>query len=421
MSISNNKINRLDFFLISIIIPLNLIFDFMTVFYEKSGGFFAVIRGGILISLLLYLSANIFKNNKVSFNILLFVSYVIILLPFSSDYLYSINISTKVIISILMFLIGYNYFNNSTDIEKYYKYFMINYLIFVLNILFVNIFNLGGYTYTDKIDFQAGGYTDNWNILTYLLLIAPVVLLSQRKLFYKIVLFVLFIIITIVLLIAMKRIAITGFVVGYLLIFYFYGEYSKAIKYVFIILISLFLLSPLYLSTLSVVLDARKERLNPESFEEETRYKETIGVWEEILSFRRPLISLFGGEPFNSFANREKTSFGFNSRRQYHVDYNLIASTCGIVGLLLYLNMYYRIFSRYYLIKKAISDKRSKMIGAVFLSLIITSLMTSLAGQMYAVTFRVILFLNAGILLGYINKVYKTNYLKPNNTINERR
>ena len=134
--------------------------------------------------------------------------------------------------------------------------------------------------------------------------------------------------------------------------------------------------------------DARRDRFEEGALTSEARYLETIAIWDAILSFENPAKSLFGLEAFHSMGGYGAGRF---RGRQAHVDYNLILVTNGLVGLFLYLNIYFTIY-RYYM-KKTIKGKisnshhnqsnknKEKIFIAVFWALFLTSMFTSLGGH----------------------------------------
>ena len=114
-------------------------------------------------------------------------------------------------------------------------------------------------------------------------------------------------------------------------------------------------------------------------------------------------------EAFNSAGTYAGGKFG---DRQLHVDYNNIINTIGIVGLIIYLIMFIQIWRSF---KKTlrgliIKDKFSKTMKSIFYSFFIKQFITSVAGQMYNITFRMIVFIFLGAALGYFNQLKKEQF-----------
>ena len=160
----------------------------------------------------------------------------------------------------------------------------------------------------------------------------------------------------------------------------------------------LFIISmPIFNNVLTTRIENRGDRIEgsvQEIVESEARYEETIYVWAEALSFDDPIKSFFGMQAFDSVRNYASGMF---RNRQLHVDYNLILNTLGLFGLLLYFNMFLVIYFHYKKIAKGlISTQYTKVLKAIFYVLIITQFATSFGGQMYAITFRSIIFIYLG-------------------------
>ena len=129
---------------------------------------------------------------------------------------------------------------------------------------------------------------------------------------------------------------------------------------------------------------------------EENRFLETIAVWTEVIQFKKPTTAIFGGEAFNSIGNY---GGGVFKNRQLHVDYNLIVNTIGVVGLFLYLNIFFSIYLYTKNKKLFLNKKNFYTIYMVFIALFYLQFITSLVVQMYQVNFRSIIFIYLGALI----------------------
>jgi hypothetical protein len=146
-------------------------------------------------------------------------------------------------------------------------------------------------------------------------------------------------------------------------------------------------------------LQARSDRFETGALEREGRFLESQYVWESATSFDDPAKSLFGLEGFNSVGNYADGRFG---DRQLHVDYNLIVNTIGLVGLFLYLFMFVQIGLRMHRIRKYVvmqADMRTLLLS-MFWMLLLNQFITSFAGQMYHVSYRLMVFVVMGSILG---------------------
>lgn len=385
---------------IEYILPINLLFDISLAFFEK-GGIIPVFRAAIMLGLLIFFLINYSKSNKYFSVAILFSVYVLITVVFSQDIIRSLSISLKVIISILSFSIGFNYFNTFLRLKTLNNSIVIVLIMILINFIFSTLFGIGEDVYTKEKDFLAGNLDDSWNVFTYSLLLSPLLLIQyQKQNIKKVVLQILIFSNLIILILSIKRISIVGVVIGGLIYSYFNFNLYKNFKALLVVIVVLLATFPLYEKTLLKRFDARADRFQQNSLEEEARYMETGFVWNEIFAFEDPIEVLFGLEGFNSVGNYANGIFG---DRNLHVDYNLIVNTEGVVGLILYFMIFIQIFFLYLKVKNSnskIPPKLFKPINGVFFAFILTQFATSLSGQMYMVTFRMIIFIYLGAILG---------------------
>lgn len=328
---------------------------------------------------------------------------------FSSDILVSSSISFKIIMSMGAFVLGFNHINTFAQLRKLNQSILIVYLLLAFNFLISNVFKIGRGVYDDSGSFLVGNLRDNWNVFTYSLMLLPLLLLQfEKKSKIKYITIILFIICAIILFLSIKRTAIAGLVVGlliYALLNLNLGKLLKRAVYIVVFIVLSFLLyGDLFLQRL----DARSDRFESNAIEREGRYQETFYVWEEVLNFENPVKSIFGFEAFNSSGNYANGRFG---ERNLHVDYNLIVNTIGLFGLFLYLLFFYQIFRKFKLIKSKskIPLFLYKPLIGVFFALFSVQFLTSFGGQMYAVTFRTIIFIYLGAILSILKSTHQTN------------
>lgn len=403
-------------FLLNNILPLNVIFDILLP-YLPYKEVLSILRGLILILLVITSILNN-PNHLIYYKwIIVFAVYVLLNVVLSTNMLVSFSISLKIIISILFFVVGFNYFNETKKMFQLLKSLSIVYFVLILNIVISTFFKIGTDPYSDSTKFLAGNLSDNWNIFTYSLLLFPMLNFFSKRYNYKLkkyVLQFLALITMILLVLSIKRIAILGLIVGLFIFAFFNFKFSKIFRIITISSISLILLFPLYGDLLTSRLYARQDRFEDGALTEESRFQESIFVWEETLSFRKPIKSIFGLEGFNSVGNYAQGSFG---ERNLHIDYNLIVNTIGLIGLLIYFKMHiaiYKVFKNFRVAKPLLEPTYFKLLRGTFYALLLTSLITSLGGQMYAITFRLIIFIFLGAILGNLRTIIRENNLNSN-------
>lgn len=392
--------------IIQYIIPINLIFDIALAFFDK-GGVLSIFRASLLIFLILPIILKNFHNNKYYRWNLVFCIYVIINILFSSDILKSSIVSVKIIISILMFIVGFNFFSKTKNFRKLNNSIYYVLIILIINFIFSNVFNIGTSVYSEDGNFLVGNLKDNWNVFTYALLVVPLLLLEFKNNKNKAALiYFLTILNSIILVLSVKRIAVAGLFLGFLLFGLLNLKFKSLFKNIIIITIIIFSTFPLYGDLLSSRVGARSDRFEEGALEKEGRFLETFIVWEEVLSFENPSKSIFGLEAFNSVGNYGGGSFGV---RNLHVDYNLIVNTIGLMGLILYFKIFLEIYHNYRIVSKKIitTDKLLKMKKNFIVIFLLLPFFTSFAGQMYGLTFRMIIFIYLGANLGSLIRVSK--------------
>ena len=386
--------------LITYILPINLLFDISLSFFEQ-GGVVPIIRALSLLALLFFFLIRYSYNNKYYSVGILFSAYILITCLFSTDIIRSLSITFKVVITVLSFGIGFNFFNSFNRLKSLNNSIIIMLVMLFLNFVISTIFDIGKDNYTGDNDFLAGNLDDSWNIYTYALLITPLIFLqyenqSRKKFLIQILAFTNLVIMTL----SLKRIAFVGVVIGGLIYTYFNFNLFKNFKSLVIILLILVATFPIYESILLKRFDARSNRFEEGALESEARYLETGFVWSEIANFKNPLRDLFGLEGFKSVGNYADGKFG---ERNLHIDYNLIVNTVGVVGLILYLLIFGQFFNLRYQLRNAknkIPPKLFKPLNGVFWAFILTQFVTSFAGQMYMTTFRMIIYIYLGAILG---------------------
>lgn len=350
-------------------------------------------------------------NNKIDFSndiksIFIFSFYLILSNIFlASDHLVSFKGSLSALLPILLYTIAKSNVKSNKQLIKINNSMLFFAIILILNMVLSNIFNIGESDYTYSDDYEAGSLHDSYNVFTYSLLVLPILGYFSTKKEKKII-FIIGIILFILLILTLKRIAILGALLGFILYFFFLGNFTKNLKRFTFIGIILLIASPFYYDLLLSRFEVRFEKgtFTNEFYEKEARYLETYFVWNKILSFDDAEFSIFGKDPFDTVGKYgQNIDFGL---REIHVDYNKIVYTLGLLGLFLYLFFHWQIYAEFSKSKSfANVIPHYKILKATFLVLLIMSLFTSIAGQMQHIAFRSIIF----IYLGSINGILSFN------------
>jgi hypothetical protein len=307
----------------------------------------------------------------------------------------------------LSFTIGYNLINSIKKLIILNNSIIYIFVILIGNYIISQTFGIGKSVYTGGDDFLVGGMDDNWNVFTYSVLITPLVLnfISNNN-SKKIIALLLSIATAMLVFVSLKRIAITGLVAGNFIRFTLAPKVKIAFRVILATALILLITLPLYENLIKARLEARSSRFEQGSLERESRFLETFYVWEEVFSFENPAKSIFGLEGFNSVGNYASGRFG---GRNLHMDYNLIVNTIGLVGFIIYFIIFIEINYKF---KKAYKNSKlnldtKKQLKATFYMLLITPFITSIAGQMYHISYRLIVFVYLGSIIGIL---YQTSH-----------
>jgi len=407
---NNSKYNFIYLFPV-----FNIVIDAFSYHVEK-GSYIAMFRAIVLFSFIFYVLIKKLKILKSNIFIFLFLSYLLMLIPFSSDIPNSFRIYLKVAVSILMFPAGYFIINSLDNLKKLNNAIIAIIIITIIYTIISNIYNIGSRAYikANNEAFLIGFGDSKLFSASFSLVLLPIIIPLINKKKNKIFILLLAIIVFIILLVSMRRTAVLIVIIGYLFYFIFSPYKFKGIISILGFATVLIFSFPLYKDILFSRYELRSYHFENRTLKGEARYIETFAVFDEVFSFRSPR-SLFGKELFNSAYNYIGGRWG---KRSLHVDYNLILHGSGIIGLLLYFIMFYRIFSTFLNYKKRIPKASYyKKLCAIFISLFVLSLFISVYGGMKVITFRSINFMYLGAILGIFNKLSMKKIEKKNHKI----
>lgn len=392
------------------LILINVVIDIFA-FWSEPGGITAFIRVVILYSVFFYFL--LIKKIKFEKNIyiVIFSIYVLLQLFIAVDFEYSIKISVQIITSLLMFFVGYALIKSEFDFYYYLKQFFWIYVVIIVNTIVSNIFKIGLDDYTQSTDYVVGGLNDLWNIYTYSLIMLPLLILYKTH--KKWLLYICGFLVLIFLVVSLKRIAIVGVIFSAIIFIYFLGLRAGMIKKLVYFLILLLVTSPLYLDLLINRIEVRADqgRFEKDFYQSEGRYLEVKYLYDQLQNFKKPLEVVFGLRAFDS------RGIVGDDLRQFHVDYTLIAFTLGFFGLLIYLLIHLKILMQLKDIFKSMTRNRYLLLkykthiisGFV---LLFSSMLTSIGGQMYHVSFRALIFMTLGAIIKFLMIEIKRYQLK---------
>ena len=410
----------------SYILMLSIIFDISTYFYGDSSNM-PMIRGIIIYGYVFFIINKFlhYKQAALNLSIILLLLYWLILIPFSSKPIVSLNFYSKAVFPfIILFIV-----NNSNSTIRDFKYFFISFSFIILaSILFFFIVNLLGinnesyvnsevtsYIYTGLSDGKL--YAQAVAIILFPFIWYSFTLTKKQKYYIYILLFL----VIVFSIISVRRTTYMIIILGTLLFYYFSNRINLLFKVVPSLILILLLSSPLWISYLKSRIELRANVYNQDySFKEEGRYMETIFVLKESVIDADLKRFFIGKELFNSSGIYGDGVYG---DRKLHVDYINILFSSGAIGVILYIILYI-VLLKTFLKKWKNNNMLPKYLllnlKGLFISMYITSIFISFSGQMYEMTFRTMLFGTMGIIISILNNSQSNKKIKPlKNNINK--
>ncbi|MBN2524258.1 MAG: hypothetical protein JXB24_13385 [Bacteroidales bacterium] len=349
----------------------------------------------------------------------LFFAYLLILSPYTSHHERTYRNLSWLIISISMLPLGYAYIRDIYQFRKLNQSIFWVLILFTANALVTSTLGIGENPYGGALKMGAFIYSVLYSGSIGLLLL-PLLLPYIKKPIPKIILYGVSVLVFVFLVLSMRRTAMGIPVIGYF-IYFFFTSYKKQIASIFLITATILALTfPFYQEILMDQFSARENVFGSEyNVEEELRWLETLAVvnerWLDDIPWSRTLL---GSELFNSSERYAGGAFG---RRPLHVDYNKILWGAGLIGMLLYLAIYADMVIKLIRYNKYLPDRRYyKEMKNIFITLLIVSLFISTQGGMFTVTFRAMIFIYFGAILGVFSKFYERGIKHPRMEFNQK-
>lgn len=383
---ANNKV-ILNFILLIPII--NVVADVLTNYYPPATINPGSIRALIILMFLLILALKktVFKGMPAI--IAIFLIYLVVLIPFSSNIFFSFIIYIKLLIALMMFPLGFCYIRTIDNLKRLNTSLIITTSIICLNLIISQLYKLGPSAYVEDSFYTGGADTAITKSLAIIVLMSPVIYLLCKTKSSRIIITIVLVLAVVFIIVNFRRGPIIALFGGFFIYGIFTSRKMRLFRYVIPSLCVLFIISHFFGTAFQERFEARTDEKH--SLQREGRYSETFVVWDE---FRNKSLkhSLLGSEPFNS-------AYYFG-RRSLHVDYNVLLHGTGIIGLSLYLLIYLSIIKKHNKLYKF--SKRIwyfKEIRAVFFSLIFAAFLVGFSRSLGSIGFQSILFLWFGAII----------------------
>lgn len=382
--------------LIVVAIPiLNILASITTNFFEKGilspGG----IRAVILLVIIAFLFTKKIDGSPVTRMAIAFAAYLLILVFLSSDIIFSLNLYVKLFISLMMFPLAYQYINTYRQLQQLNYSFLIVLLIILANLLVSNIFKIGSSDYLAESIYFGSSRVNITKSITPVIFILTLLSFQEESKRIRRLILIIGIISFIIVMVGMKRTAIIALAGGFLIYYFLSPGRSRNLRYLIVIAALLLAAYPLYFDTLKDRFRAREENimiLQEDNYADEARFNEVHLVIEK---FRTEGLKhqLIGSELFND-------RYFYQVRRMLHMDYSIFLSGSGLIGLAMFLLLYYILYreNRRYRKLNAQFDF-FKLLDAIFIVFLFSSLIMSVASTVYDINLRTIYFFYFGAML----------------------
>lgn len=393
-------------------IPIINIIATITTNYFASQVNPGVVRGVFVFVFLAYFILLKYPKNSISLFLLFSLLYYLTLIPFATVTRVSLYQYLKFFQGTIMFVVGYYYINTPSRFLQLIKVQYAVLVIIILNFFVSNYFGLGYSDYArNSISYGVSGVNITKTMVP-ILLSFPIFFslnkLSRKGLYISLlIMFVSFILI----ILGLKRSAILALGAGFFAFTITYPQKKALIKGLVIVSFLFTIASPFFIDIFQDRFEARQESGVFETEDIEENEGRVIEMKKVLRAFEEGNIwhKLFGSELFND-------RYYFKETRMLHVDYSILLNGSGLIGLSLFIGffmLYYLTILRYKTLLYSKSNLLVNMLYSYSVSLIVVSLVLSIAGSVYSIGLRSTTMMLMGSTLATIRNIVITNYQDP--------
>jgi O-antigen ligase len=296
-----------------------------------------------------------------------------------------------------MFIVGLQTFNTMNKFKLLLRVIVIALILQELYFLYSNVTGIGKKSYMDdSILFGETGVNMTKAMVIFLITI-PVFLRIEENTRWRLIALIIFFIGIVIVLFGMKRSAILAMLFGFLIYILFTPFKSRVIQFLPIVLIVAIVTSPLYFPIIEKRFESRQQRVSMSY--KQLKESESEGRLLEIQFTIEDALEEGSGRLFFGFDLFLKKDFN-GHKRMLHVDYMNMLGGAGILGLALFLFLYFKIAELMWRIRDRM--RKNKIIIELFatgFALLAVQAFLSVGGTMQGVNLRgYILFILGGIL-----------------------
>lgn len=324
--------------------------------------------------------------------------YLVIMACFSSNYFRTFDVLVKVAISLLMFVLAYNYLRGEEARRKLIVLIEISLALFVFSFGIAQVFKIGVNPYAEEGLNPGAGNIQQTYLIAYFLLFLPLAGFFRNRPFklhwWEGVLFLLSLF---PLTLIARRGAILGFLAGGIVYAILTPKKARVVAGVSCAVVLAMVTLPLYIGHVQAIMEHRT--MEAEAPNEMGRVQE-LEKGLKVLREGKIQHALFGQELFNYV---EIT----RDFRDLHTDYATYLLGGGLVGFVLYFSiipaLWLDFWRRIPLIRNLYVLRE---VAAVFIGLKAAFFIISFSGQYYVISSLTIVFSLWGAMLAYIEDLH---------------
>lgn len=399
---------RFERYIVYLLPLVSLLSEILRSFLGEETKVLAMRDHGIFL-VILYLTIRYFKSAlHFNFALIFMMVYFFAILVFQGFDLAQYNYFVRVFDAKMLLPLGFIFTSSYLHIKALNKEMLIVNILFVGSIIVFSILGIGDDQYKSGSGFMTGTFTfSKIYIGSYLLLILPIIYSEMKGKLARNAYILLGIATLIILVLSVRRTSVVIVLIGAMVYIYYYRNHiSRIVLNAFLLFVVVFSTFPIYEDILMRQISARGDVFNDravtENLQGETRYKETLAVYNERILNHDMGILLFGEHLFASAGHYDR---GIHKDRPLHLDTNIVLHGSGVVGLALLILFYILLYLKFYSLRAKIRLSDHKNLVATFLGMFLSHLFIIISGGMSSVTFNMISYLYMGATLGYFRTV----------------
>ncbi|HLS28539.1 MAG TPA: O-antigen ligase family protein [Opitutales bacterium] len=384
--------------LVLFIFFLNVLVSLTSGVFSSSVMHVGTIRALLMIGLIPLLMIDRVRLTWAGAMIFICLIYFVIMATFSSNLLRTFDILVKVAISLLMFVLAYNYLRGEEARRRLIALVEISLALFIFSFGLAQIFGIGVNPYAEDGLNPGAGNIQQTYLIAYFLLFLPLAGFFRGRPFklhwWEGVLFLLSLF---PLVLIARRGAILGFLAGGVIYAILTAKKARVVAGVGCAVFLGIVTMPLYIDHVHAVMEHRTM---------ETEAPNEMGRVQELENSLKVLRdgdikhALFGQELFNYV---EVT----RDFRDLHTDYATYFLGGGLVGFVLYFSIIPALWLDFWRRMPLIPNLYIlREVSAVFIGLTAAYFIISFSGQYYVISSLAILFTLWGALLAYVEELH---------------